>query len=211
MRVDDRAVRVMRPDDVEAAAVLLARSLADDPAWHRALPDDVTRIRRHARLLGITIPRIFLPGGDCWVIEAPDGRLAGAALWLPLGHEPPIRTMLAVAPRLAWLLGRRSLAVAKLSAELERQRPPDRHLYLAALGVDPELQGHGFGARLLAPVLARCDREAMPAYLESSNPRNRGFYLRCGFEPVGEIVVATWPPLLRLSRPPPARPGQIRQ
>ena len=37
------------------------------------------------------------------------------------------------------------------------------------------------GARLLAPVLARCDRDGLPAYLESSNPRNLPFYERHGF------------------------------
>ena len=40
---------------------------------------------------------------------------------------------------------------------------------------------------LLAENLARIDEEAMPAYLESSNPDNDKRYERLGFRRVGEF------------------------
>ena len=43
-------------------------------------------------------------------------------------------------------------------------------------------------------VLDRCDEEGVPAYLESSNPRNIPFYARHGFESTGEIVVGKGAP-----------------
>ena len=49
------------------------------------------------------------------------------------------------------------------------------------LGVVPAAQGTGTGGPLLQPVLDRCDAEGLPAYLESSNPRNWSFYARHGF------------------------------
>jgi GNAT superfamily N-acetyltransferase len=46
----------------------------------------------------------------------------------------------------------------------------------------------GIGARLLEPFIERADREAVPIYLESSNPRNLTFYRRYGFENLGYAI-----------------------
>ena len=60
--------------------------------------------------------------------------------------------------------------------------PDEPHAYLAMLGVDPSRQGRGLGARLIAPMLARCDDQGTLAWLESTNPGNHAFYRRMGFE-----------------------------
>src|SRR5687767_6551888 len=71
------------------------------------------------------------------------------------------------------------------------------------IGVEPARQGRGLGAALLRAQLAVCDQAGLPAYLESSNPRNRPLYERHGFEAIGEIKVADCPlvvPMLRKPR-----------
>jgi hypothetical protein len=40
---------------------------------------------------------------------------------------------------------------------------------------------------VLGPVLDICDREGLPAYLESSKERNVAFYRHHGFEVTGEL------------------------
>ena len=65
---------------------------------------------------------------------------------------------------------------------MHEHHPTEPHFYLWIVGVDPDLQGRGLGAQLLTPTLAHCDATEMPAYLESSNPRNVPFYGRLGFE-----------------------------
>jgi GNAT superfamily N-acetyltransferase len=53
--------------------------------------------------------------------------------------------------------------------------------YLLALGTEEAHQGKGLGSAVMSHVLDRCDAEGVPAYLESSNPRNIPFYARHGF------------------------------
>jgi GNAT superfamily N-acetyltransferase len=72
-----------------------------------------------------------------------------------------------------------------LGEAMQIAHPHDRpHWYLNVISTLPSHQGRGLGARALRPVLDRCDAERMPAYLESSNPRNMTLYRRHGFEEV---------------------------
>ena len=50
-------------------------------------------------------------------------------------------------------------------------------------------------------ALAMIDRQNMPAYLESSSPRNISLYERHGFEPMGEIQFGSSPVLTPMVRP----------
>ena len=56
--------------------------------------------------------------------------------------------------------------------------------------------------------LGRVDAESLPAYLESSNPKNTVLYGRHGFEVVGEIRPGDFPGLTPMLRP--ARAGDGR-
>jgi hypothetical protein len=47
-----------------------------------------------------------------------------------------------------------------------------------------------------------CNRDGLPAYLESGNPRNRLLYERLGFVATGEVQVAGAPPVWPMLRPP---------
>jgi GNAT superfamily N-acetyltransferase len=68
--------------------------------------------------------------------------------------------------------------------------------------VESAHQGQGWGAALMQHALARCDRENLPAYLESSNPRNVPFYERLGFKLLGTIQVGSSPPIFPMLRRP---------
>jgi RimJ/RimL family protein N-acetyltransferase len=59
----------------------------------------------------------------------------------------------------------------------------------------PSRQGHGHGTALLRPILDRCDREGVPAYLEASNPRCARLYERLGFTTTGTIRPLGAPPI----------------
>jgi ribosomal protein S18 acetylase RimI-like enzyme len=92
--------------------------------------------------------------------------------------------------------------MAAVIEEMGRYHPEQPHWYLPFIGVDPAHQGHGLGAMLLHASLTRCDAAPLPAYLESTNPRNRPLYERHGFEAIGEIKVGDCPPIVPMLRRP---------
>src|SRR4029079_14902841 len=87
--------------------------------------------------------------------------------------------------------------------ELMREHHPDEsHWYLGVIATRPERQGQGLGTELLHASLARVDEQGLPAYLESSNPRNVSLYLRHGFVAIGEIELDGGPSLTKMWRDP---------
>jgi ribosomal protein S18 acetylase RimI-like enzyme len=80
--------------------------------------------------------------------------------------------------------------------------PQEPHWYLPLIGVDPARQGQHLGDRLMAHALARCDADGLPAYLESSNPRNISFYQRHGFVELGKIQAGSSPTIVPMLRRP---------
>ena len=56
------------------------------------------------------------------------------------------------------------------------------------VGVAPAFQGQGYGRALLQPLLDQADREGVPVYLETAQPKNVSFYERLGFRVLEEAV-----------------------
>ena len=81
-----------------------------------------------------------------------------------------------------------------------RYHTSEPHWYLPLIGVDPARQGKGYGAALMRHALAACDRDGMPAYLESTNPRNVPLYERHGFALLGTIQAGSSPPIFPMLR-----------
>jgi ribosomal protein S18 acetylase RimI-like enzyme len=72
----------------------------------------------------------------------------------------------------------------------DKLHPHEPHYYLSIVAVAPEHQGRGIGSALIRPILERCDRDGVPAYLEATTERNRALYERHGFRVSEEV---RWP------------------
>jgi GNAT superfamily N-acetyltransferase len=193
-------VRPATEDDHEAAAEALALAFADDPAWAHLLPDSGTRAERLLAYFTAEIGNLAPEYRQVWVTE--DG--GGAAIWARPGQwRVPLVRELRPARRMAVVFGRRSPLALWTQLRLERHHPRAPHWYLHYVGVEPRRQGRGLGGALLAPVLEQCDREGIPAYLESSTERNRVLYERNGFALTGTFdMPAAGPPIREMWRDP---------
>jgi ribosomal protein S18 acetylase RimI-like enzyme len=125
---------------------------------------------------------------------------SGAALWLPPGVE-------ADGERLTALVAAHAPARVQKEAggvfeQMAAYHPHEPHWYLPLIAVDPAHQGRGLGGALLKRALARCDADRLPAYLESSNPRNISLYERHGFHTLGRIQVGSSPVVTPMFREP---------
>jgi ribosomal protein S18 acetylase RimI-like enzyme len=199
--IDGSDIRKLTYDDVPRIARALARSFEDDPVMSWVFPQDTKRLDRLEVAFGFYLRKIWLRRDECYAVD----RLFGAALWLPPGewHLGPIE-QLRLLPQMIAINGRnlpRMVTVLRMIETSHPKEPP--HYYLAVLGVEPELQGRGFGSALMQPVLRRCDRERVPAYLESSKRRNVVLYERHGFRVVEELKLPKGgPPMWRMWREP---------
>lgn len=124
----------------------------------------------------------------------------GVALWIAPGAEPDEAALVEVVERS--IPAPRQAEVFAVFEAMGNVHPQEPHWYLPMIGVRPDRQGRGLGSAMLRPVLARCDAEDIPAYLEATTERNRALYARHGFQLIATIEVAGCPPLYAMLRQP---------
>ncbi len=163
---------------------MLARAFQDDPAWVWLIPDPERRER--------VLPWLFRVGfdvtaADVWTTA---GRVLGAARWMPPGRAamrvgPTLRALVTTPLRLGSATGA-FLSYGGAVEALRAEVMPQRHWYLAGIGVDPAAQRRGIGSALLQPGLTAAAQEGVPAVLLTNSAVNLPFYERHGFEVVRE-------------------------
>jgi len=179
--------RVAEAADLETVTEIISLAFAEDPVWRRVLrqssgqPGELADFWRFWILGALRYP---------WVWLWDEGQ--AAAVWIPPGGtEMSVDQDEAFRELATSRLGHDGAAyLAQVTEEFDANHPSgEPHFYLSLLATHPAHRGHGVGIALLADNLARIDQEAMPAYLESSNPANDQRYQRLGFRPVGEFAL----------------------
>jgi ribosomal protein S18 acetylase RimI-like enzyme len=179
---------------------MLVRAYMDDPVAVWICKSDSVRARLLQTLYSARLQKLLLHQG-VWT----NAGHSSAAVWVPPelgqpGARPNAALMRCVLdPRLVVRLP--LLAVGFSAMQRKHPRNPP-HWYLSLLGTDPDAQGHGWGSAVLEPVLERCDRDGIGAYLESSKPRNLDFYARFGFRSTGELSLPYGPKMWPMWREP---------
>ena len=171
--------------DLPALEDALAAAFNDDPMITWVTGESDPERRKAITAAGFFGPSLAagLVRGHVYTVPSAGGGSAGAALWAP----PDVRVFTEAEGETfgaAMVEHAGASAMGRLMSIGEMvgsHHPGERsHFYLFIIGAAE--QGHGVGGRLLQPVLDRCDADGLPAYLESSNPRNLSFYERHGFE-----------------------------
>lgn len=176
-------VRVAGNADRARIAALFARAFADDPAMAFLFPDVAQRAKRMPRLFGTLFDsdalggmRLITQGGEAATLWRGPGQSSTGLLGLLPQAWPLLRTF-------GLGLGRGLAASRAIDAHL----PSTPHWYLHIAGCDPIAQGKGHGGAAIRSGLARIAGSGLPVYLETTNPKNLGFYQALGFE-----VIDTW-------------------
>lgn len=189
-----RDVSAVVPADRARAVATVALAFASDPMMRWSFPDP-------DRYFGVARAFIDAFGGHAVDHGSADqaGDFAAVALWLPPGVAPNGEVMGAIIE--ANMPADRLQDGGGLVEQMNRFHPKEPHWYLPLIGADPAQQGKGFGTALLEYAMHRCDQDRLPAYLESSSPKNVPLYERFGFEVMGTIQQGSSPPLIPMFRP----------
>jgi GNAT superfamily N-acetyltransferase len=173
----------MTERDVDAVAAASARAFYDDPLQVWALPNDTTRLQQLETMFALQTRVAALPLDECYT----DDSCSVACFWAPPDlWQPPSDVVADLAPLREILADGLTRFVAAMHA-MHAVHPEAPHWYLQGLGTDPPRQGEGLASAALEPVLARCDEQGVPAYLESTKERNVAFYERFGWRVTGTI------------------------
>ena len=193
--MNSRTATQIHPHREANAIATLTLAFAADPANRWCWPATSEYLEAFPAFVRALGGRAFASAGGFEVGEG-----AGVALWLPPGVEPDEAELIDIVQRTVH--ASRQSDLFEMIQQMGQYHPQGPHWYLPFIGVEPLQQSRGLGATVLWPILQLCDRERLPAYLESTNPRNIAFYERLGFERVGMIQAGTSPEVVPMVREP---------
>ena len=177
--MSEPVARVVGPDEHDRVVDILVGAFYTDPTWAWAFPDPTLRRSQQA-----AVWRLLVEGAARYPSVWLNADATATAVWIPPGGtELSPEQAASLGPLLVELLGAADAPrVLDMFGAFEAVHPHDAdHYYLTLLGTDPAHRGKGLGLQLLEDTLALADEDAMPAYLEASNPVNVALYERYGF------------------------------
>ena len=182
--MEEYLIRKALPEDVPYLADVSARAFENDPLtdWLRESANDPLAMERQMFKAEYRISKRY-------DLIFTDANRQGVAVWKP----PGARTTLSDRIQQVWMMlgtmkiSRRTLAKIRFLMDVEKAHPKAPHYYLSLLAVAPEMQGKGLGSALMQPILELCDREGIPAYLETETESNVRYYCNKGFQVQQEV------------------------
>lgn len=184
--------RLLRAEDVEPAARVLAEALMEDPLCVYMLPS--ARARRRALYVFFHVMvRIQVDNERVFGTGDP---LVGVAIWKKPDQGELSVSVRAIGRLLPLLFTRYPLGLARAQGivgqteAMHKQHAPGLHYYLDNLGVVPTARGHGAAGRVVRPFLESADRERVLVYTDTVNAANVAFYEYFGFRLAEERIVS---------------------
>ncbi len=191
--VSSPSVSYVAKADQERAYATLVSALTDDPVERWLWPELAHYNAVFPEFLAAMGGKAF-DEGTVWKLDD----FVAVAFWYPPGTVADGDAIVNVLTD--------SVAADKLDEtmsvvdQMDKAHPTHPHWYLPWFGVHRAQQGRGLGSQLMPRCLEVVDAAHLPAYLETSNPRNVTFYERHGYEVVGEARAGRCPPILFMSR-----------
>jgi ribosomal protein S18 acetylase RimI-like enzyme len=190
-------VRTAHAGDADEVGRVLADGFEADPVMGWVF-EEPGRDRKLRAFFGFLAHEALVPLGATYVLP---GSCAG---WTPPGSAdwPDERGQ-----RFGELLARTcspgdAERLGILDTVTRERHPPGAYWYLSVVATERAAQGRGLASTILRASLEPVDAAGLPAYLESTNPRNVALYERHGFVVTGEVQLPDGPSVTLMWRDP---------
>lgn len=183
----------LKPEQRNAAAILLAKALEKDASSIYRFPKEASRHRKLRWFHKWLLKQALRTG----VVYATEPELAGVAVWMPPGAPKLSLNGLLLAPLFVGFRSARRIQLSlKAMDKVHARAIPSKHWHLIVVGVDPAHQGKGVGSILMKYALERADEDGTACYLETTSKAGRKTFKQFGFEAVGDAAgmraLPTW-------------------
>ena len=176
---------------IEPAAETLGRAFQNDPLFLYFIPDASERSKKASYIFQLLLHGA-VANGEVYA-NSPD--MEGVAVWLPYLDDEMASGRrgdsggLSLIPEIGQEILGRVGNYSQYSRAMHTRYATFPHWFLAGFGVEPPLQGKGYGATLMRAMLARLDEEQMPCYLDTQNEKNVPMYQHFGFKVLEEGII----------------------
>jgi len=178
--------------DIVGASKVLADAFQRDPLWNKIYEGDPDIEKRfHAFFEGgvrycLKYGEIYAPSEDLeGVIGLVPGKYADMSWWRAIRSGT-----MSVGMRMGLNAAKKMGTIFKPVVKDRREHMAGcAFLYVLVFGVATELQGKGFGRKLIDAAIEKSEREGLHLYLETETEENVKMYEYFGFRPLKKITL----------------------
>jgi ribosomal protein S18 acetylase RimI-like enzyme len=177
---------------ITQAGKVLADAFQRDPLWNKICEGE-SDIEKRFHALFEAFVRYCLKYGE---VYAPSKNLEGVIGWVS-GKYDDMNAWRMIRSGAMGAAMRIGLSIRKKMRLVYKPIIEDRHehmagctyLYLLVVGVATELQGKGFGRKLIDAAIEKSEREGLQLYLETETEENMKMYEHFGFRLLKRITL----------------------
>jgi len=174
------------------AGKVLADAFQRDPLWNKICEGESDLEKWFRALFEVSV-RYCLKYGE---VYAPSEDLEGVIGWVS-GKYADVNAWRMIRSGSMGLAMRMGLNVAKKMGSVFKPLIEDRrehmagcvYLYVLVFGVSTELQGKGFGRKLIDAAIEKSNREGLQIYLDTATEENMKMYEHFGFRLLRKITL----------------------
>jgi GNAT superfamily N-acetyltransferase len=178
--------------DIMRAGKVLADAFRRDPIWNKICEGESDIEKRFRAIFEVSV-RHGLKYGE---VYATSEDLEGVVAWVPGKYADMTAWQLIRSGAMGAVI-RIGLNAAKKMGSVYKPVIEYRHehmagrtfLYLLVVGVTTELQGKGFGRKLIGAATEKSDREGLPLYVGAGTEENVKMYEHFGFRLLKKITL----------------------
>ena len=187
----------VQKQDIKRAATVLADAFQRDPLWNKLYEGEPNTEKRFCAFFEGSV-RYCMKYGE---VYAPSEDLEGIMGWSP-GKYADVNWWRGIRCGSVGLVMRMGISTMMKMQKIFKPITEDRqeymaghdYLYLSVIGVTSELQGKGFGRKLIDAAIEKTQREGLQLYLDTETEGNVKMYEHFGFKLLKKVTL----PILEL-------------